>query len=206
MIIYGSRAAHLLTGLGNPKTLCPHCGAEGDIEYQVFRRHAHLYWIPFFPLNKVGIAQCNSCQESFEVKSMSEDMLCDYREIEREAKGKLWQWTGVLIILAAFFYVQIRDVVEHYNLKSHLNEPQIGDVYEYVVEMEEEGKCYSLMKVVNVTPDSVYLINNEYYANLQSALSDIEEDEKFLNDEPFSLAKGRIKELYWDKTILKLHN
>ncbi len=202
MILYGSKAVHLLTGAGSPHTACPVCGTEGEMEYQIFRRHAHIYWLPLFPMNKVGLAQCNHCFKAFEKKEMSEDMLLDYKEVKAEAKGKIWQWTGFFLIVVFGVFAYLSSLQSDAKLNEHLDSPQLGDVYEYRSEDEVNGKGYSLMKVVEVTDDSVRLVENAYQTNLRSGLDELDVDSNYYNDDSFSVAKEEIRNKYNEGFIL----
>ncbi len=206
MILYGSKAVHLLTAEGSPETACPVCGTEGQIEYQVFRRHAHVYWLPLFPLNKVGVAQCNHCFKAFEKKDMSEDMRFEYQEVKKEAKGKWWQWTGVFLILAFVAFMFVGSLQSESNLKEHLQSPEVGDVYEFQFNDEEHGQCYSLMKVLAVEGDSLKVVENQYQVTLRSGLDEIDVDSNYYHrdEDVFKVAKEEIQAKYDEGVILGL--
>ncbi len=204
MILYGSKAVHLLTGAGSPDTACPVCGTEGEMEYQVFRRHAHIYWLPLFPMNRVGLAQCNHCFKAFEKKEMSEDMLLDYNELKQEAKGKWWQWIGLILILSGFVFGYIASFLEEGNLKEHLQSPQVGDVYKYEIEDKEHGTCYSLLKVLAVTGDSITVAENMYQCNLKSGLEELDVDSNYYTNDYTRIHKNAIQELYDEGVVFEL--
>ncbi|WP_298121335.1 zinc-ribbon domain-containing protein [Flavobacterium sp.] len=99
MIFYGTKASNIKNGqIINVD--CPHCQTNTSMIYSVFGRYAHVYWIPFFPIGRVTVTECNSCKKTFEFSELpqpiQEKLL---REKEKGgAKTPIWMFSGLGII------------------------------------------------------------------------------------------------------------
>mgnify|MGYP006159239151 CR=1 FL=1 len=89
MIIYGTKAESIKSGkIINVQ--CPKCDENTSMNYSVFAKYAHLYWIPFIPYKKVSITECDYCKKTFEsgelpqniVKKLNQDF--EYLKTELE--------------------------------------------------------------------------------------------------------------------------
>lgn len=191
MIIYGHRAVHLKTIQPN-HLVCPNCGSKGTIQLSVYRRHAHVFWIPFFPIGKKGISQCQHCKHVMEVKEMPEDVRRAYNELKSESRGPIWQFTGLFLLallfpLGAWFSSQ-----EKKTERSYIQSPQVGDVYEYKI----ESNRYSTFKVMELKQDSLVVVHNEYETDKASGTNDINKEENYDKGEWYSIPKSSIREMY----------
>ena len=50
---------------------CPHCLSEVEMNYTVYSKYVHFYWIPFVPVEKIKIVECTSCKATFYLKKKS---------------------------------------------------------------------------------------------------------------------------------------
>lgn len=94
MIIFGSRASNI----GNfdiPDTKCDYCGQESKQKISVFGRYAHIFWIPFFPIDKKAVAECAHCKRTIEQKDFSPELKQLYRENKANAKRPKLHWLGL---------------------------------------------------------------------------------------------------------------
>ena len=71
MIFYGSKSSEIGTGKLRNVT-CPHCQNNVEMNFSVFGRYSHIYWIPFFPIGKENILECNSCKSTYHLKDLPE--------------------------------------------------------------------------------------------------------------------------------------
>jgi hypothetical protein len=190
MLIYGSRAAHLQS-YHSQDAICDSCNTQGEIVFSVFRRHAHVFWIPMFPIGKTGVAQCQHCKKAYEVKQMSPELRSEYFVIQKESKGPIWQFAGLMLI-------GVLVVVGHFSSKAdkekeltYIAAPEVGDVYEYKVSPNR----YSTMKVVDVSADSVFVSENDYEVNKMTGIYKIDKD---INYSPYTygITRSMIKSMY----------
>ena len=104
MLIYGTKAVHLKTEeLKN--SICPSCGTQGSLILSVFRKHAHVFWIPLFPIGKKGMSQCQHCKNLLEPKEMPETIKREYDNLKNKVKGPIWQFIGLVLIVLLFIWV-----------------------------------------------------------------------------------------------------
>lgn len=174
MIIYGSKAVHLNStkpATGN----CPNCDATGSITLSVYRRHSHIFWIPLFPMGKLGRGHCDNCNTEFKPKKLGESHKQAYSRLKSESRGPLWQWAGLAIfvafVISAVFASQANDKRE----LEYLATPQAGDIYEYKVGYGS----YTTFKVVEVTADSLFIMDNLYEVNKSSGIYKIDKEENY---------------------------
>ncbi len=105
MIIYGSKAVHLQTA--RTETVCQSCQTKGSILLSVYRKHAHIFWIPTFPIGKKGFSQCEHCKNILEEKEMSPELKKECDKLKKESNGPFWQWIGSLL----FAYPIINSII-----------------------------------------------------------------------------------------------
>ncbi|GAO41526.1 zinc-ribbon domain-containing protein [Flavihumibacter petaseus] len=105
MIIYGWRNTE--TAVDTVPGSCPSCNSHRNFEIHVFQRYAHVYWIPFFPIGKTGVAQCNHCQATYKPKQMPEGIRLSYQDLKTTAKLPLWTLTGAAVIAAIVIYASV---------------------------------------------------------------------------------------------------
>ncbi len=64
----------------------------------IISRHAHLFWIPLFPVSKKGYAVCTHCKQTLDEQRMP----VNYREavgaLKSKAKTPVWQFSGLIIL------------------------------------------------------------------------------------------------------------
>jgi hypothetical protein len=192
MIIYGHKA----TKTGHQSlfgTKCSSCGTKDEIEMYTFSRYFHLFWIPVFPYRKEAVTQCNHCKKVLHKKEFSADLLSQYEEMKMNIKTPYWQFTGAgllaLLIIAITYSVKEDDKRDI----AFLTAPRAGDIYE----IKLSSNNYTLYKVLDVTPDSVYVLLNKFEATRQSGLSKMEMNEpgSFSEEEEMAIAR---------KTLLSL--
>ena len=173
MIIYGHRSAHL--GSSKPNHLeCPNCNTKGSTEIHVFRRHAHVFWIPLFPMGRYGVSECSHCKQVYEKKEMSSDIRAEYDIASMDAKGPIWQFAGLVIIallaIGAYF---VGEQNKEDNL-AKLNTPEVGDIYEC-----EYGEGFSTFRIEAVEADSLLIVENDYETDEKSGIDDINLPENY---------------------------
>ncbi len=97
MIIFGSRATHLHTEQTN-EIVCSHCKEQRKHSISIFGRYAHIFWIPFFPIGKKGVSECNHCKRTLASNEMSEPLKSAYQKIYSSTKVPFWHWIGLILI------------------------------------------------------------------------------------------------------------
>ncbi len=190
MIIYGSKAVHLKTVQSKAST-CPSCGTQGSLAISVFRKHAHVFWIPLFPIGKKGISQCQHCKNVLETKEMPEPIKREYENLKNETKGPIWQFAGLGLIAILIAWGNYRSGEDKKVELEYIKSPQIGDVYEY----KTETGSYSTLKVVRISSDSVFVSPNEYEITQMSKLYKIDKSENY-SELSYGISKINLNDMY----------
>jgi len=198
MIIYGSKAVHLQSEQSQTAT-CPSCGTKGSLLLSVFRRHAHVFWIPMFPIGKIGGSQCLHCQNTLKPKAMPESIRREYDDLKRNAKGPLWQFVGLAIVAMFIAWGSYSSGEEQKRELQFLATPQVGDIYEYKV----ESGSFSSFKVQEVFADSLYIVPNEYEISNRSKVYKINKPENF-SQSLYSIPRARVEEMYHSGEIFNI--
>jgi hypothetical protein len=199
MVIFGSRAVHLKS-VELKTTNCPSCNTQESLVLSIFRKHAHVFWIPMFPIGKKGVTQCQHCKNVLETKEMPEPIKRQYINLKNETKGPIWQFAGVGIITALIVWA-IYANGENKKLEiKYIASPVVGDVYEY----EIESGSYSTLKVMNISKDSVFVFSNNYEIDRKSKVDKIDKPENY-SDLFYGISKSKIKKMYDDGDIFEVN-
>lgn len=190
MIIYGSRAVHL-NSVQLPSSSCPACAAEGSLVLSVYRKHAHIFWIPLFPIGKVGLSQCLNCKNARESNEMPDGVRKEFENLKRDTKGPIWQFAGLGLIALLVFWISIASAQDKKHELELMASPQTGDIYQY----KDASNGYSTFKIVSVSPDSLFISANEFSVSKSSRINEIDKSENY-DSLPFRIARSRIKEMY----------
>lgn len=199
MIIYGSKAVHL-NSAQLTTTTCPSCNTQGSITASVFRRHAHIFWIPLFPIGKKGGTECQHCKQVLEPSAMPLSIKKEYDKINAASKGPIWQYIGLVIIAVFAVFIYVSGEKNKELEQSYLITPLVGDVYRYEIETSR----YSTLKVISVSEDSVFVSQNEYETNKKKSVSSIDKEENY-SEFTFGISKERISQMYNQKAIYSIN-
>jgi hypothetical protein len=200
MIIYGTKAENIKSG----KILnvqCPKCEENTSMNYSVFGKYFYLYWIPFFPYEKISITECNSCRKTFESeqlpKNITQKLKLDYER--NKPKYPFWMFSGLIFIICVVlysFYYQIKTKEE---LAVFIKEPKVGDLYHY----RTESRNYSLMKIYKLSKDSILFLVNDMESNQKSGVKEFNSEIHF--KEVYGFSKKDILTLYKEKKIFEIN-
>ncbi len=157
MIVYGTKGVSIQTGKVRNIT-CPHCSNNVEMNYSVFGRYAHVYWIPFFPIGREKILECNSCKSSYHLKDLPEPIKQKFQHDQdrNPAKTPVTHFSflfviGILFAIGAFFsFKEDSDTIDFGK------NPKIGDVF---YETLPNGH-YSTSKISKITKDSIFVLQN----------------------------------------------
>ena len=199
MIFYGTKASNIKNGQVI-NVDCPHCETNTSMNYAVFGKYAHVYWIPFFPIGKTTVAECNNCKRTFEYSELPQPIQTKLdREKEKDAvKTPIWMFSGlgVVAVLVAIGYVVSGQTDK--KEAEYLKAPKVGDVYKF----ESNPGFYSTMKVESVLKDSVHVLINDMETNKTSGINDIDKPENY--KELYGYSKEQIRKMYKDKKIYEI--
>ncbi len=104
MIFYGSQASRI-ADLKINGTTCERCQKTSAQHVSVFSKHAHLYWIPLFPIGRVIVSECESCKITIKQKEFSAPLKSQLQLQKDNIKTPIWKWTGTGIIAMLIFAI-----------------------------------------------------------------------------------------------------
>ena len=100
MTFYGTKVAKLIVEPIEHK--CTNCDTKHTMDMHVFQKYATLLGVPFFPINKTGVALCTHCKQTLKRKDMSPELLRTFNKIKSHTTIPVWTWAGVGVVLLLF--------------------------------------------------------------------------------------------------------
>lgn len=190
MIIFGSRNAYLGSAPVH-NISCPSCQNINTLQFSIYRKHAHIFWIPVFPVQKEVFAHCSHCKYTMTQKEMPEQIKKRALKAKQDSKSPIWQFSGSIIIGLLALFLMFSTSKKKDRELGYLEAPRAGDVYKYKV---EAGR-YTTLKVQAFQNDSVYLAPNAYETDKLSGLYRIDKDSSYL-DEVYGFSRREIDSMY----------
>jgi hypothetical protein len=173
MIIYGSRSTHIST---NPIfSKCQNCGTTNNISLSIYQKYAHIFWIPFFPLGKETISQCEHCKNALRENEMPSEMKTEVWNLKKQAKTPIWTFALLGWLAGVILFSVVVGKNHEANRAEYYTKPALGDTYTYKT---EEGQ-YSLMKVTRITKDSIFFFLNTMEISKSYKTNRIDKDENY---------------------------
>ena len=199
MIIYGSKTKQLAKEVLIDK--CPHCGTQSSVELYVFQKYAHVFWIPFFPVGKTAVSQCEHCKQVLKLKEMPASLTTAYENLKAQTKTPIWTFSG-LALVAVFIALGILNDKKNDEKNAKLVlAPQSGDIFE----IKTRDNQYTLYKVENIEGDSAFIRANQFESNKISGLADLKrKGEGAYSEFVFPVAKTEQKHMLEKGEILDI--
>ena len=199
MVIYGKKAVLVKTEPA-PSVVCSGCLNKGTTNINVLSQHFHVYWIPLFPIGKVGVSQCRNCNYTCEEGSMPSDVSSEYNAVKSSAKPRFWQFSGLGVIALLIVWSTFQSGNASKQRDQYVLSPAAGDVYEYKTDLS----AYSTFKVKAIQGDSLVLMPNNLQIDKMTALYKIDKAGNY-SDTTFMIDKAQLKKMYDEKTIFDIH-
>lgn len=196
MIIYGSRNIEVAKEHIFEK--CPHCGTSNSIDMHVFQKYAHVFWIPFFPMGKSGVSQCDHCKQILKEKEMPEALMSNYQTLKASSRTPVWTFSGLALVAILITFGIISDQKKDAKNAQLILAPKAGDIFEVKT---KEGQ-YTLYLVGEVKADSVYIRANNFEVNKASGLYKLKE--KGFSEDVYGFSKAEIKTMFDNGEILDI--
>jgi hypothetical protein len=190
MIVYGIKSRQVAKELVVEK--CTECGRLNSTELYIFQKYAHLFWIPFFPVGKTAVSQCDHCKKVMKPKTMSEAVRSTYDIASKQVKTPLWAFSGIAVLVVL---VSIAIVISNKNDEENarlVDTPQSGDVFE----IRTADRQYTLALVDHIEKDSVYIRYSDYETNKISGLGKLKRRGKDIySPVTFGYGKAELKDM-----------
>lgn len=197
MIIYGSRSVKL--AVEQVSDSCPHCGTANSIELYVFQKYAHVFWIPFFPIGKTAVSQCNHCKQILKKDEMPSSMISAYDRIKAKTRIPVWTFAGLALVGALILVGFVSNKQKDEKNAKLIQAPATGDVFEV---RTKDGQ-YTLMKVAQVKGDSLFIQLHQYETNKLKGLADLKrKGESGYTEEVFVLLKEDLQAMLKEGEIM----
>lgn len=196
MIIYGSKSKELAKEILTDK--CQNCGTHNSIDMHVFQKYAHVFWIPFFPVGKTGLSQCDHCKQVLKLKEMSPALTASYDNLKAQTKTPIWMFSGLALVAALVIIGVISNNKKNEKNAQLILTPQVGDIFE----VKTKDNQYTLYKVDEVQGDSVFIQSSNFEVNKITGLDDLKKKE--YSDDIYGFSKTELKEMLNKGEILDI--
>lgn len=196
MLIYGHNSKHAATYQIQGK--CPNCDDEQATELSVFVKYGHLFWIPFFPLGKLGFTRCSACGLEADKDQMSYEALKTFNEVRETLRPPIWMFSGLALVFICIIIGLVFDMQDNARYAEYVQNPQNGDFYEIKLDRDK----YTLYKVKEVAGDSVFLHMNQYISTGEERLDELYAKDFTLG--AFGLHKSTLKKMLDNGDILRV--
>ncbi|WP_336518497.1 zinc-ribbon domain-containing protein [Pollutibacter soli] len=196
MIVYGTRSKELSKEHLVDK--CPNCGTHNSVDVYVFQKYAHVFWIPLFPMSKIGVSECSHCKQVVRSKEMSSTLKSNFEEIKSRVKTPIWTFSGLALIAIIITVGFISDKKKDERNAQWILTPQAGDFFE----VRTDTRQYTLFKVDQVEGDSVFIRMSSYETNKISGLTDLKKKE--FSEDVFGFAKSELQDMLGKGEIIDI--
>ncbi len=181
---------------------CPKCGAEESVRLNVIQKYAHNMGLSFFPMGKKYSFSCDKCHAEFEKKSLPESINNAYADVKSKIKTPISLYSGSFVILLILIGIFVAAYYTDVNTEEYLNNPQIGDVYKYATNEDEEGD-YTLLKVVEIQADTVFFVSNKYNYSRGKYNNTLHEEDEYNEEDIYYFEKAELLKAYEDGKLME---
>lgn len=180
---------------------CHCCDKKYAICVQPHYEYYYILHIPFYPSWMQVAAKCKFCGQT---EIVDKQYLSP--EIRKQIRRPVWHYCGAFLIFVAVIFIclsYLGDQRDKYvSVSESIEYPVIGDIYEVKIGYSS----YSLMKVVGISNDTVFVQYNEYAVSNESYLKQLKE-KRMDNFAPGTIAylKQDISKDLLGNTIIAIH-
>lgn len=163
MIIFGTNSKNLKQAPLESYE-CPNCKTKNSV-LAIIADYFHLFWIPVFPYKKTTHIVCTECEFSQTETKLAPELKDKIKQLKTSVPLPKYMFLGSVLLIAAaglLYYFSLQSAKRE---QEYLVNPQIGDVY-ILKDMEEQSMYnHYLLKVVDLSDDSLYVTFNSYSYN-----------------------------------------
>lgn len=126
MIIFGTQTTKIA---GEDVAItCAHCGTFNKIQLYIYQRYIHIFWIPIFPDNKIGLSQCSHCKQLLKYNEMPASYKTEIDTLNKNSKTPWWTFLGPLIVVAIIATGMTASFITNKKLKTNVESLKKNDV------------------------------------------------------------------------------
>ena len=199
MIIYGTNSKQLAQEI--LATTCPNCGSQDSIYMYVFQKYAHVFWIPFFPMKKIGISQCTRCSQVLKLEDMPSSLTSAYHVLKSKTRIPFWTFSGLVIMAVLIVFIRINEKNNDKKKAQYILAPQRGDIFE----IKTNSNTYTIFRVEQVSSDSVFVRFCNYETDRSTGIANLKRDHGYdYSPEIFGISKTQMNEKYRQGIIIDI--
>lgn len=164
------------------------------IEYHVYQKYVHIFWMPVFPLGKHVKKYCPHCNELLEnvVSPVSSSYMS-------KTKTPIYLYTLIILFFLLIALLVNENIKTQKLKKEYLQNPEVGDVYIMRDKDENNKTVYYFQRISRIGIKKIYFyLNTLYYYQYTSKFDN---KDKFVKDREFGIEKDQLKELLDKGTI-----
>lgn len=197
MIIYGVGKKHLLTESLDGK--CPKCNSDDSISMEVSAKYFHIFWIPFATYGKKVFVICLKCRFNWDLDFLPQQFKEQYAQIKSSIHTPRYLFTGLVLTLLIIVFFIFRGIEKDKRTEEYIYTPKAGDIYE----IKTEDNWYTLLTIVNVIDDSVFVCYHKYEIDRKYDLKDLNREKDF-DAEIYFYFKDELINLYNEGNVLSV--
>ena len=140
-----------------------------------YQRYAHIYWIPFFPLNKLVFLKCPKCQHSVERKDMTLDQKAAISSQLVKARTPVWTFSAVAVLALIVGGAMATEHVTKNRSLAYQKDPRPGDLAVLYGRTDAEHP-FLVLRVNKIEGDAMDLsFSNFAYSTIDGAKKALDE-------------------------------
>jgi len=205
MIFFGTGSKTMKTvELGEAE--CPSC-SQPTVFMQLLHKYFHIWWIPVFPIGKVAVAGCKSCNTAWEQQDLPLPLFESVESAKKSSSPPKYLFAGLYIVGIIISIAMFTSWRNDRNTGDYAGQPQVADLYVMSTEFDEEYP-HQLFQIRNIDGDSITMMIGSYgYRNPSDAVDAVEkrvtEDLNYFADS-VRIAKAALLSLYDTKKVARI--
>jgi hypothetical protein len=200
IIIFGTKAS--IIGNGQIDNVdCPHCGKVTKMRYSIYGKYFHLFHIPFVPMKRITIAECNFCAKTYDYIDLYESIRLKVKAENEKCKVRypIKMYSGIIILTCLFGYGYYDSKMTDINNLKYIKNPKVGDIY-YVKISDER---FSTLRIDKVTRTEMIITNNNFEIDLEKDIYTIDDSKNYTNSKD-TINILNLQEFLNNETIIKI--
>ncbi len=201
MIFYGTRASVLKKGQVR-NIICPHCNESSTFNFSVYGQYKHIYWIPFFPIKKINVVECQNCKSSYDVKKMPQNIKSKFETNYNitSVKTPITHFSLAILIGIGVIVAFISGINRDKNTVDYAKNPKVGDIWHFKV---RDGS-FGLIRVDKVSRDSVFVTINDRVIDRKTETDKLNKLEYFTEKGKYRFGRLDVVQIQVKDTIFQI--
>lgn len=177
---------------------CNCCGSINSVTVNVYQKYVFFFWIPFLPAGKTGISECAVCKQVLEEKAMPENLRDAYQRLKAASRIPVWMFSGAVLFTLLIGYMQLQENNKKQASAKMIETPAVDDV----LEVKNKEKQYTLVKIIDIKNDSIFLVSSKYQSSDNSGLAALKDSA--YGTEIAYISKADLKALFKKGEVLNV--